>query len=123
MHFTRRTPRQRWRSSSWMPATAAIDNETQDHLLSVVAGTFVIAARSRFGRAARPALPAAGNLAMMRRPPEIAAFDRNGDPIHAACTRHPPRRPPVAGGARLRRVGTRGRAGLSEPAGAHRDSV
>src|ERR1700693_901967 len=32
---TRRAPRRRWRSSSWMPATAAMDNETLDHLLSV----------------------------------------------------------------------------------------
>src|SRR5262249_52358658 len=34
MNFTRRTPRKRLRSSSWMPATAARDNETLDHLLS-----------------------------------------------------------------------------------------
>src|SRR5262249_32546107 len=34
MNLTRRTPRQRLRSSSWMPATAARDNETLDHLLS-----------------------------------------------------------------------------------------
>ena len=33
---TRREPRKRRGSSSWMPATAAIDNETLDHLLSVV---------------------------------------------------------------------------------------
>jgi len=34
-HVTRREPLERG-SSSWMPATAAIDNETLDHLLSVV---------------------------------------------------------------------------------------
>src|SRR5262249_28206135 len=34
MNLTRRTPRKRLRSSSWMPATAARDNETLDHLLS-----------------------------------------------------------------------------------------
>src|SRR5262245_31271971 len=36
-HVTRREPHSRRGSSSWMPATAAIDNETLDHLLSVVA--------------------------------------------------------------------------------------
>src|SRR6478609_9280758 len=89
MHFTRRTPRKRWRSSSWMPATAAIDNETQDHLLSVVAGTSVIAARARFERAAWPALSAAGNLAMMQLTPEIADVDRMETPSmpHASATR------------------------------------
>ena len=36
-HVTRREPRKRRGSSSWMPATAAIDNETLDHLLSMSA--------------------------------------------------------------------------------------
>src|SRR5258708_33528446 len=51
VNVTRREPRERLRSSSWMPATAAMDNETLDHLLSVMLQDNInIADEFRFGR-------------------------------------------------------------------------
>src|SRR5215475_5466831 len=66
MHFTRRTPRQRLRSSSWMPATAAIDNETLDHLLSVVARDPCYSDSIRIRKCDTPALWGAGNSGVGR---------------------------------------------------------
>jgi len=50
-HVTRREPHLRRGSSSWMPATAAIDNETLDHLLSVVDDATNLGGAVRFAKA------------------------------------------------------------------------
>src|SRR5690606_9746164 len=85
-HVTRQKPHQRRGSSSRMPATAAIDNETLDHLLSFVEDRPNIAPTRRFGRVTpnppRPAVliapfkpplpPAAGARSPDRAPRETA---------------------------------------------------
>jgi hypothetical protein len=63
-----------------MPATAAIDNETLDHLLSVVDDAANLSGRAGFAKAA---LPHAHSLQSAMRD-EVAAVLRVGTPLEAA---------------------------------------
>src|SRR5690242_6211278 len=89
MNLTRRTPRKRLRSSSWMPATAARDNETLDHLLSFRCRDIIYSAPIAIRKCDKIGLVAGRELRDDRDTPDIADLDRRETrPMpHAFATR------------------------------------
>src|SRR5262252_7244902 len=89
MNLTRRTPRKRLRSSSWMPATAARDNETLDHLLSFRCRDLCYSASIAIRKCDTIGLVTGTELRDDRATPDIADIDRlETRPMpHAPATR------------------------------------
>ena len=100
VNVTRRAPRGRWRSSSWMPATAAMDNETLDHLLSVRCRDLIYKRRNSDSEEARHFARAKGangrrSTALWRRakPANMAARPRKSPNGEQETCRMPPAAP------------------------------